>query len=297
MQEAEDQRTRAGGDEPPFTGEKLMVAVNQARVRVIIPKLRSVGLARWADDVAGEVALSAWKSRERFDPNLGALQSWVNRIAQYRSADRIEAESRRNGDLLAERDGDGLSVDEQLARAEGDRSDHVADVAESVAERMAIEEWLRPIMFTAARVMDPTAFVHGLHTHMLFDCDVKAAARVLGISEARVREHKRSLELYAQVIHRALEKGRTLTDGVRLSDVVDCLPEPGVAGSWARQMGEAVVSWPGRIDDVPVEHVMKKTGWTYDTSRQYLATTRSLLSVALGVIEAERANTKERVQR
>ena len=42
MQEAEDQMLRAGGDESPFTGEELMAAVDQARVRVIIPKLRGL---------------------------------------------------------------------------------------------------------------------------------------------------------------------------------------------------------------------------------------------------------------
>ena len=163
-----------------------------------------------------------------------------------------------------------------------------------ISERLAIEGWLRPIMFTAARVMDPTAFVHGLHTHMLFDCDVKAAAEAMGISEARVREHKRSLELYAQVIQRAIAAGQALEGQIRLSDVVECLPERGVAGSWTREMAEAVVSWPGRVDDVPVDHVMEKTGWTYDTSRQYLATTKALLSVALGVIQAEQETTRRR---
>lgn len=280
----------------PFTGEELHTAVRQATIRVINPRMREAGLSRWTDDVAGEVALSAWKARASFDPELGQLQGWINRIAQRRVADRIAAESTRNGDLLAESsDSDSLSVEEQLARAaEQANRGESTDVAATVAEKLAIEAWLGPVMAATSGVMEPVAFMHAFVLYTRFDCDVKAASEAFGVPAGRVREHKRSLELHAQVILRAWQKSKTLpAQGPRLSDLIECLPEPGIAGAWTRRMAEALLSWRGKLSDVPVEHVMEATGWTFDTARQYLAITKRLLQVALGVMQAQQFELPE----
>ena len=94
MQERKNETAQPSVEGSPFSGEELMDAVQRARVRVIGPRMRAAGLSRWAEDVAGDVAASAWKSRKGFDPRVGALQSWVNRIAHHRCSDRIDAGSR-----------------------------------------------------------------------------------------------------------------------------------------------------------------------------------------------------------
>ena len=273
--------------EQKFAPEDLMEAVNVAKVRVVFPRLRQAGLVRWVDDVVGDVLESAWKSRLAFDPEKGELQHWVNRIAHRRAVDRIAVESRKNGDLLPQDSGDSQHLEERLASVAESAGQGVPDVAESVVERVAIASWLRPVMAATAAVMDSQSFIYGFLTHVRFDCDVKAAAEAFGTSEARVREYKRQVELHAQVIVRAWKKRREVAPSeVRVSDLVECLPGPGVAGSWTRDMAEAVVSWPGRLDDVPVDHVMEKTGWTHNTARQHLALTKTLLRIALGVLTA-----------
>lgn len=284
MHELRDEREE--DEDAPFTGEELVAASNRARDRVIGPKLRAVGLDRWADDVAGEVVISAWKARASFDPDLGSLQAWVNRIAQRRAADRIRDEARRNGDLLREGDS-GRAPEEQLAAVATGPDARVDDVAVAVAQKLAVDSWLGPIMAATAGVMDPTAFVIAFQTHVRFDCDIKAAAVAFDLPEARVREAKRQLELYAQVILRAWHKRRELHGGqVRLADLVECLPEEGTAGAWTQTMGQALLGWRGRLDEVPVSWLEERTGWSFDTARQYLSVTRTLLRVALGVIRA-----------
>lgn len=271
----------------PFTGVALLEAVESARARIIVPMLRAAGLAGWADDVAGEVSESAWKSREKFDPSRGRLQGWVNQIANWRTIDRINHEQGRNGDLLPEVPA-GLSVEEQLERAEeATHGREVADIAEAVVEKLAVAEWLRPVMAATAGVMDPTIFMHGLLTHIRYDGDIQTAAKAFGVSEARCREHKRLMELHAQVILRAWKTRQELAgQAATIRDLVDCLPEPGVAGSWTRQMAEALMQWRGPLSEVKAEDVQELTGWSFDTARQYLSITKTLLQVALGVMTA-----------
>lgn len=300
MEEADQdlrvQKEAPPDDQGPFSADELMTAVGITTRRVIVPRLRAHGLDdRWKDDVAGEVVASAWQARFSFDPELGVLQGWINRIAQRRAADRIRLETHRNGELLSEDvDGDGYTVEEQLARAgEQARRGQVDDIAVFVAEKLAIDSWLEPILAATSGVMEPSVFVHGFLTHVRYDCDVRKAAAAFGISEAKVREYKRSLELHAQVILRAWHKRVELAgEAPRLRDLIECLPEPGVAGSWTRDMAGALVTWAGPVSEVPVEHVQEHTGWTFDTSRQYLATTKTLLRVALGVLSAAPNTTK-----
>ena len=287
--------------EPP--GEEILAAAMISLHSVIRPRLQAAGLIRWADDVRGDVVLSALKSWHSFDPEIGALQSWINRIAHNRSMDLIKNETRRNGDLLAEYPDEGYSVEERLAHAATrvwDGTAEIEDVAVQVAEKEAINSWLNPVLRATSAVMDTTAFLHGVDAHTRFDGDTAAAAEAFGVSEARVRDHKRSLELHAQVIVKASRKRNQLdTSPVRERDLIECLPGLGEAGSWTRDTAKAIAAYPGPAVDVPVEHVVAHTGWGYNTARQYLATTRRFMGIAYGVIigpkdrRLDRATTSE----
>lgn len=280
----------AGAGQEAFTAEELTAAVQVATKRIIRKQLRVYGLdERWAEDVAGEVIASAWQARHQFDPQLGVLQAWISRIAQRRCADRVEKEVKRNGTLLAaDRDAEGRSVDEQLdiaaAKAAAARGE-VDDIAVEVAEKMAVDSWLTPVMAVTSKVMDERAYKCGFLTYTRFDGSIKDAAEAFGLPTARVREFKRSLELHAQVVMRAfMAQDRLAGAPPRVQDLVDCLPEEDQPGAWTRRMAEAIASWPGKASTVTVEHVQAHTGWTYDTSRQYLNYARRLLQVAWSVI-------------
>ncbi|GFZ85292.1 sigma factor [Nesterenkonia alkaliphila] len=282
-----------GGAVDPFTGEQLLEAGKTAGRMVIRPMMQRAGLLRFWEDVLGETVAGAWQSRYSFDPAIGSLQAWVNRIGHNQAVTRIHAEVNKHGDLLPERpsgDGEsGYTVEEQLANAASrvwEHRDQYGDPAVETAEALAVESWLQPILGTASAVMDQEVFIHGLATHLHFHTDTKQAAAAFGISEARVREFKRTLELYCQVILNAWHKHAELQGKpARVRDLISCLPEIGVAGSWTTKMARAIASYPGSWQKIPVSHVQEQTGWTYNTARQYLATTVRLLSVAWGVID------------
>lgn len=283
MQEQPEYTTQQVG----FTNEELLAAVNIATDRIIRPRMRSYDLGQWADDVAGEVMLSAWKSREKFDPQRGRLQSWINQIAKYRLADRVDIESRKHGHLILDGD-DSMSPDEILERLAATAADQVVDdFAVAVAEQLATTSWLQPVVAAAASVMDTASFIVGFLTYVRFDSHAANAAEKFGVSAQRIRDCKRSFELHCQVIHRAQQKRAELVGQVHLSDLLDCLPEEGSAGAWTRQVSAAIQTWPGRLSEVTVDHVVAETGWKANTARQYLPITRTLLQVALGVLEAK----------
>ena len=288
MQEQPENEDRRVG----FTDEELVEAANNALDRIIRPRMRSYDLVHWAEDVAGEVLLSAWKSREKFDPERGRLQSWVNQIARHRLADRVDIEAHKHGHLVLDGD-ESLPPEEILDRLAATAADQVVDdFAVAVAEQLATTSWLQPVVAATASVMDTANFIVGFLTYVRFDSHATDAAEKFGVSAQRIRDCKRSFELHCQVIHRAQQKRTETVGQVRLSDLLDCLPEEGSAGAWTRQVSEAIRTWPGRLSEVTVEHVVAETGWKANTARQYLPITRTLLQVALGVLTA-RSNEGE----
>lgn len=55
---------------------------------------RALGSTADAEDVTQQTFISAWKGRERFDPDKGDLRGWVVGIAKRRIADALDSRAR-----------------------------------------------------------------------------------------------------------------------------------------------------------------------------------------------------------
>jgi len=63
---------------------------------------RAVAAEADADDIAQQVFIAAWKSRERFDPSRGPLGAWIMGIARFKIVDAQRAAGRRRDDVVLE---------------------------------------------------------------------------------------------------------------------------------------------------------------------------------------------------
>lgn len=93
---------------------------------------RSLPTVADAEDVTQQVFVDAWRGRERFDPELGALPAWLFGIARRKVVDRLRALQRaplpagdpddiRSADSEIEGTADRMLVADALARLPLDR--------------------------------------------------------------------------------------------------------------------------------------------------------------------------------
>lgn len=274
----------------PFTGARLLAAVKAVSKHTIRPRLGKAGLSRWVEDAEGTVMESAWAKRSTFDPERGLLEAWVTGIARHRVSDIIAKEvGPANGDLVLVTGESDSSPEEVLETAVATHSDQATpDIAEQVAEHLEIMSVLRPVLAAAASVMETQAYIVGVLTHMRFDDDIAAASKAFALSPGRVRECRRAFDLHCQVIRAAMDRRIEVRNrGVRARDLLACLPPNGTSGASTRETAKALLSYPGKVSDVPVDHVMKATGFERNTARQYMSAARSLLQVAAGVLASD----------
>jgi len=76
---------------------------------------RSLRGAASAEDVVQETFARAWRSRHRFDPELGSLRTWLFAIERRALLDVVQREGRLQTDPLA--DDDGASVEDRVDAA------------------------------------------------------------------------------------------------------------------------------------------------------------------------------------
>lgn len=105
--------------------------------------------AEAAKDVTQEVFVSAWKGREHFDPDKGALGAWIVGITKRRIIDHLRSE-RRHADRRADED----------AATPVEHPTHV----ERLGDRMLVADGLRQLPDDTRRLVE-MAFVEGLTHH------------------------------------------------------------------------------------------------------------------------------------
>ncbi len=103
-----------------------------------------------ASDVTQEVFISAWKSREKFDPAKGSLAAWLVTITKNRIIDNVRAEQRHSRRRSDEEPADIPT------RAEIDQ----------IAERLMIAEALRRLPEQSRRVIEMHYFDGWSHSEI-----------------------------------------------------------------------------------------------------------------------------------
>lgn len=264
-----------------LSGEELATAVQETR-GVVLGVLGPSGNADAVEDVLQAAWESAWASRDRFDPARGSLRTWVGTIARNRAVDHLRGVKRAYEGQEAVEAG-------AMAREQSAVTAVMPDPSEALVETLAARQQVAEVMQVVEAVMDSTEMTsRALAVVLVFDDDVTAASEAMGVSTTALRQARRELVRCARVVRAAQELGRS-GGHVTMRALIGCLPDDGDAGNWARQVALACAQAGGRLEDVTVEHVMRSTGFSHSTSRQYLAEVRHLLRVAVTVVQSERS--------
>lgn len=151
-------------------GDERALRLAYDRFGSLIWSLCRRGLAADADaeDVTQQVFISAWKSRERFDPARGPLGAWIVGIAKFKIIDAQRAAGRRR-DTAAE----GIA----------DAPDQPAsDPLDQVADRMLVLDALRALPDERRHVLERAFFSDLTHPQI---------ADELGLPLGTVKSHIR----------------------------------------------------------------------------------------------------------
>ena len=264
-----------------LTGEGLFAAVQEARGAALVV-LGPAGERDALDDVLQAAWESAWAGRAGFDPERGSLRTWVSVIVRRRAVDHLRRVTRAW-------EGQDVVEAAALGREQSVASAVARDHADQVLDLLAARQELAEVMQVVEQVMEsPQVTARALALALIFDDDVAEASEAMGISADVLRQARRELVRCARVVRAAQAVARSGVE-VTMRALIGCLPADGDAGDWSREVALACAQAGGRMDLVQVEHVMRATGHSHSTARQYLAEVRYLLRVAATVIEHERS--------
>ena len=124
--------------------------------------VRTVG-ANVAADVTQEVFISAWRSRENFDPEKGTFAGWLMTIAKRRCVDSLRRSGRRPE--FATDVGDEANPVLALAASDANGRLSPADIAasERIADRMLLDDAIAQLPARARRAVELAFFEQLTH--------------------------------------------------------------------------------------------------------------------------------------
>lgn len=273
----------AGEDGPGVSDHELVEALRAARPVVVKTLGGSMGSSEDVEDVLQQAWIDASAALHRFDPMQGSLKTWVNTIAKRRAVDHIREQKRQvDGQHALET---GAKAREQSAVAIWAEDDGYEAV---LAAQEAIEQ-AGPLFRAAQKVMpNRGTFQRAVETIIGCENDIAVATQRLGVSEDALRAARREFVTTCQVIaaaQAARREGQQATVGVLLDCVADS--DPSEAGSWRREVADAVAASGRPVSKITGDHVAELTGFSKHTARQYWARMKLWLSVAATVMTTE----------
>lgn len=244
---------------------------------VIWSTLGSLADPETVADVAQATWESAWRVRHRFDEDKGTLHAWVVTIARRRAVDHLRSVKR---DRVLQEQAEEIATSRVGSSASLVADDHSTLTLDALEARQTLA---RVLSVVEDVISSREATARALALVLVFGDDLQAASRALGVSKDALRESRRELMRCCQIVmkaQQAADEGRPAT----MRTLIECLPEDGETGNWIRQTAMVCAQSGGRIDEVTVGDVMKATGFSQSTARQYLAQVKHLLRVAATVL-------------
>jgi RNA polymerase sigma-70 factor (ECF subfamily) len=123
-------------------GDALSLVYQQYGTLVFTIALRALGVRGDAEDVTQQVFVSAWRSRDTFDPGRGGLSGWLVAITRNKVADALRARQREASAVRA-------AAGDAAAQVSSGLPDQVVDRVVLADELTRLGEPQRMIMMLA----------------------------------------------------------------------------------------------------------------------------------------------------
>jgi RNA polymerase sigma factor (sigma-70 family) len=165
-------------------GHEQALRLAYDRFGALVYSLSRRGLATDADaeDVTQQVFISAWKSRDRFDPTRGSLGAWIVGIAKFKIIDAQRAAGRRR---------DTATESVELTEA-----DPANDPLDQLADRMVLVDALHHLPAERRNVLERAFFSDLTHPQIADELGLP-----LGTVKSHIRRGLASLKEHLEGAH------------------------------------------------------------------------------------------------